>query len=124
MNPRGETLVEIVVALLLLTVGALALAAGIGEASRARTAAAASALTLAAAEAWLEAWRAGPPRGEASGAEPLALGVWEGRLEWTTGVPVPCLEAARVEVAAIRGAVAGVALASRRFLATGEGCGP
>lgn len=124
MSARGETLVEVVVALLLLAVGALALAAGIGEAQRARAAAAASALTLAAAEAWLEGWRAGPPRGNAAGVESLALGTWEGRLEWTTGAGAPCREAARVEVAATRGEAAPVALSSRRYLAAGVGCGP
>jgi Tfp pilus assembly protein PilV len=124
VSARGETLVEVVVALLLLTVGALALAAGIGEAQRARAAAAASALTLAAAEAWLETWRAGPARGDAAGLEPLILGAWEGRLEWTTGAAAACLETARVEVAATLGEAARVSLSSRRYVAAGVGCGP
>ncbi len=54
MSARGESLVEVVVALLLLSVGALALAGGIGQAQKARRLAASSGLALAAAEAWLE----------------------------------------------------------------------
>ena len=124
MSARGETLVEVVVALLLLTVGALALAAGIGEAGRSRSVAVASTLALAGAEGWLESWRVGPERGVASGVDSLVLGSWHGRLEWTTGVPGPCLESARVTVASVRGRNAEAALSSRRYLAAGADCGP
>ncbi|CAN5893878.1 hypothetical protein BH20GEM1_BH20GEM1_08560 [soil metagenome] len=124
MSGRGETLVEVVVALLLLTVGALALAAGIGQAQQARRLAASSGLALATAEAWLEGWRAGPPRGVAAGAEAVGFGEWRGRLEWETGAPAECVESARVSVTAMAGEPTAVELSSRRFLAAGGVCGP
>ena len=124
MSLRGETLVEVIVALLLLTVGALALAAGIGQAQRARRLAASSGLALASAEAWLEAWRAGPPRGSASGGGTISWGEWRGNLEWETGSPSVCVESARVSVAAAHGEATEARLSSRRFLSEGAACGP
>jgi Tfp pilus assembly protein PilV len=121
VSARGETLVEVVVALLLLTVGALALAAGIGQAQHARRLAASSGLALASAEAWLEAWRAAPPRGVASGAGEIVWGQWRGVLEWQTAMPSECEESARVSVTA---ADVDVELSSRRFLTAGGPCGP
>lgn len=121
MNGRGETLVEVVVALLLLTVGALALAAGIGQAQYARRLAASSALALATAEAWLETWRAGPPRGAAAQAGEVSRGAWRGLLEWQTGLASQCVESAWVSVTA---ADVAVELSSRRFLTVGGGCEP
>jgi Tfp pilus assembly protein PilV len=116
---RGETLVEVVVSILLLTVGALALAAGIGQAQKARRVAASSGLALAAAEAWLEEWRPGPPRGTAAGGASIAWGVWEGDLAWETESRPGCVEAAWVRVSATRGEPAVIALSSRRFAAGG-----
>ena len=121
MSCRGETLVEVVVALLLLTVGALALAAGIGQAQHARRLAASSALALATAEAWLETWRAGPTRGAAAEASEVSRGPWRGLLEWQTGSPSQCVESAWVSVTA---ADVAVELSSRRFLTFGAGCDP
>jgi Tfp pilus assembly protein PilV len=118
------TLVEVVVALLLLTVGALALAAGIGQAQRARRLAASSGLALASAEAWLEAWRASPPRGVSAGAETVAFGEWRGSVEWETRSPEECVESAQVSVTAAAGDSMTVTLSSRRFLAAGGACGP
>jgi Tfp pilus assembly protein PilV len=124
VNGRGETLVEVVVALLLLTVGALALAAGIGQAQRARGLSASSGLALASAEAWLEGWRAGPARGSASGTETVSWGTWNGELKWETGSPSECVESARVRVAAAQGDATEARLSSRRFMAGGGACGP
>jgi Tfp pilus assembly protein PilV len=124
VSRRGETLVEVIVALLLLTVGALALAAGIGQAQRARHLAASSGLALASAEAWLEGWRVGPPRGAASGGEAIAWGEWRGTLEWETGMPSECLESARVSVADAHGETTATRLSSRRFVSGGGFCGP
>lgn len=121
MSLRGETLVEVVVALLLLTIGALALAAGIGQAQWARRVAASSGLALASAEAWLETWRAGPPRGGATGTDAVTWGEWDGVLEWQTGSPAECVESARVSVSA---ADVDVQLSSLRFLTAGVGCEP
>ena len=121
MSGRGETLVEVVVALLLLAVGALALAGAIGQAQKARAKATSSGLALAAAEGWLEAWRAGPPRGLASGADSLRWGSWRATLEWETSES-GCLESARVAVAPARGDSA-TRLSSRRIPA-GARCGP
>jgi Tfp pilus assembly protein PilV len=123
MSSHGETLVEVVVALLLLTVGALALAGGIGQAQQARHRAASSGLALASAEGWLEVWRSGPPRGVAMGAEAITWGEWHGVLEWQTGSPAQCVETAHVLVTAPAGR-AEVQLSSRRFLVAGEACGP
>ncbi|HYO47064.1 MAG TPA: hypothetical protein VEY33_10305 [Gemmatimonadota bacterium] len=124
MSARGETLVEVIVALLLLTVGALALAAGIGQAQRARRLAASSGLALASAEAWLEAWRAGPARGSAAGRTAFSWGEWRGDLKWETGTQSGCVEWARVSVAAAAGDATEARLSSRRFVAGGGGCGP
>ena len=121
MSGRGETLVEVVVALLLLAVGALALAGAIGQAQKARAKAASSGLALAAAEGWLEAWRAGPPRGPASGADSLRWGSWRAALQWETSES-GCLESARVAVAPAGGDSA-TRLSSRR-LPGGARCGP
>jgi Tfp pilus assembly protein PilV len=121
VSGRGETLVEVVVALLLLTVGALALAAGIGQAQYARRLAASSALALASAEAWLETWRAGPPRGAATEAGEILRGPWRALLEWQTGSPSQCVESAWVSVTA---ADVDVELSSRRFLTAGAACEP
>jgi Tfp pilus assembly protein PilV len=121
VSGRGETLVEVVVALLLLAVGALALAGSIGQAQKARAKAASSGLALAAAEGWLEAWRAGPQRGRASGADFLEWGSWRAVLEWETS-DSGCQESARVAVAPARGDSA-TRLSSRRILA-GAWCGP
>jgi Tfp pilus assembly protein PilV len=123
MSSQGETLVEVVVALLLLTVGALALAGGIGQAQHARHRAASSGLALASAEGWLEVWRAGPPRGVAMGAEAIAWGEWHGVLEWQTGSPSECVESAQVSVTAAAGH-ADVQLSSLRFLTAGGACEP
>lgn len=123
MSARGESLVEVVVALLLLTVGALALAAGIGHAQRARRQALASGLALAAAEAWLEGWRAGAPRGEAAGGGTISWGAWSAELEWDTHALSACLESARVSVFAA-GVEEEVRLSSRRSVAEEGLCGP
>jgi Tfp pilus assembly protein PilV len=119
----GETLVEVVVALLVLAVGALALASGIGQAQRARRLAASSGLALAAAEAWLEMWRAGPARGSASGAGSIFWGVWQLDLEWQTESPSDCVESAHVSVASASGEATEARLSSRRFLSEVDGCG-
>lgn len=121
MSGRGETLVEVVVALLLLAVGALALAGAIGQAQKARAKAASSGFALAVAEGWLETWRAGPPRGSASGSDSLRWGSWSAALEWRTS-PSGCLESAHVAVTPARGDSA-TRLSSRRIPA-GARCGP
>jgi type II secretory pathway component PulJ len=119
VTPRGETLVEVVLALVLLAVGGLALAGGIAGSQRARAAASSSALALSAAEGWLEAWRVAPLAGPASGSETIELGTWEGELEWETEATGWCLETARVSVRAVRGAAGRADLSSARY---GVGC--
>ena len=123
MSGRGESLIEVVVALLLLSVGALAVAAGIGHAQRARRLAQASGLALAAAEAWMEGWRAGPPRGEAAGGGTVTWGAWSLELEWETDAPSACVEAARVSVAP-GSEVARTRLSGRRSVAETGACAP
>ncbi|HJU87272.1 MAG TPA: hypothetical protein VJ788_07900 [Gemmatimonadota bacterium] len=124
MSARGESLVEVVVALLLLTVGALALAGGIGEAQKARRLAASSGLALAAAEAWLEIWRAGPERGDGSGAGVIAWGAWRGTLAWETGALPDCVESATVSVAPADADASAASLSSLRVVTGRVGCGP
>jgi Tfp pilus assembly protein PilV len=124
VSARGESLVEVVVALLLLAVGALALAGGIGQAQKARRLAASSGLALAAAEAWLESWRAGPSKGDDSGEGVIAWGAWRGTLEWETGALPDCVESARVAVAPADMEVAGASLSSLRMVTGPVGCGP
>lgn len=119
----GMTLLEVMIALLLLTVGAIALAAGIAASERARRGALADGLALAAAESWLEAWRASPwSDAGGAGGEDVAWGPWVGRLEWRVSLPGACLAEARVEVRV--GADGAAALASRRFREGWPGCGP
>lgn len=124
MSARGESLVEVVVALLLLAVGALALAGGIGQAQKARRLAASSGLALAAAEAWLESWRAGPARGEGLGQSAIAWGAWRGTLEWETGALADCVESAHVSVAPADMEAPGASLSSLRVVTGPVGCGP
>ncbi|HUP19394.1 MAG TPA: prepilin-type N-terminal cleavage/methylation domain-containing protein [Gemmatimonadota bacterium] len=117
----GVTLVEVVVALLLLAVGALALAGGIASSERARRSALAEGLALSAAEGWLEAWRATPWDSlAATGDEPLEWGPWEGRLEWSVTPLGPCLAEAAVAAVVLQRRVA---LATRRFREGESGCG-
>ncbi|MCK5439599.1 MAG: hypothetical protein KAI97_06630 [Gemmatimonadetes bacterium] len=122
-TPGGWTLVEVVVALLLLTVGGLALAGSATHAHAARERALRSALALTAAESWIETWRAGPwVAGPETGAAPAAWGVVIGSVEWTVGRVAPCLSEARVRVVAgIRKPVVAT-LVTRRFRESVAGC--
>lgn len=124
MSARGESLVEVVVALLLLAVGALALAGGIGQAQKARRLAASSGLALAAAEGWLEGWRAGPALGDASGESGVVWGAWRGTLGWETAAHPECVESARVSVAPADVEASGASLSSLRVVTGPVGCGP
>lgn len=124
MTARGESLIEVVVSLLLLTVGALALAGGIGQAQKARRLAASSGLALAAAEAWLERWRVGPVRGDGSGADQVTWGAWRATLSWETGALPDCLESARVSVAPAGASAPGASLSSLRVVTGPAGCEP
>lgn len=123
VTDRGETLVEVIVALLLLTVGAFALAAGIMRAEMDRRRAIDSALALVAGESWLERWRmgaAGASIGE--GSDPVEWGVRRGVVEWIVERPGPCLREARVR-AVVGPDGATVILVSRRFEPGEVGCG-
>lgn len=124
VSERGESLVEVVVALLLLAVGALALAAGIGQAQEARRMAASSGVALAVAETWLESWRAGPTRGDGSGRSGVASGAWRGTLEWETGALADCVESARVSVSPADIGTPRASLSSLRLVTGSVGCGP
>ena len=121
MSGRGESLVEVVVALLILAVGALAVAAGIGHAQRARGIAQSTGIALAAAEGWLEAWRAAPAAGSASGVEVVSWGSWNAALEWETASVGPCVESARVTVTTA--GASPVRLSSRRQIPGAGSCG-
>lgn len=111
----GETLVEVVVAILLLSVGAMALVAGLAYGERVRGRALDDSLALSAAVSWIEAWRVSPPE-PASGAgnETPAWGSRSGWLEWSTRPAGSCRQEAVVRARADSGTV--VTLASRRFL--------
>lgn len=122
VSARGESLVEVVVALLLLAVGALALAGGIAQAQKARRLAASSGLALAAAEAWLELWRAGPARGDGSGTGAIAWGTWRGTLAWETGARPDCVESASVSVAPAEAGASAASLSSLRAVTGTAGC--
>jgi Tfp pilus assembly protein PilV len=124
VSARGESLVEVVGALLLLAVGALALAGAIGQAQKARRLAASSGLALAAAEAWLESWRAGPVRGDGSGGAVIAWGAWRGALAWETGALPDCVESASVSVAPADLGAPTASLSSLRVVTGPVGCGP
>lgn len=112
---RGESLVEVVVAVLLVSVGALALVAGLAYGERMRGRAIEDSLALSAAVSWIEAWRVSPVE-PASGAgnEDRVWGSRSGWLEWTTRPVGSCRQEAVVRAKAGSGTV--VTLASRRFL--------
>jgi hypothetical protein len=119
----GWTLVEVAVALVLLTVGGLALAGSATHAYVAREHALRSALALSAAESWIETWRAGPwPTGGGVGADPLAWGSVTGTVEWSVVRLAPCLSEARVRVVAGLRTPAIANLATRRFRESVAGC--
>ena len=119
----GWTLIEVVVALLLLTVGGLALAGSATHAHVARERALRSALALAAAESWIETWRAGPwLAGGEVGVAPLAWGTVTGTVEWTVVRLAPCLSEARVRVEAGTRTPATATLVTRRFRESVAGC--
>ncbi|HET6361984.1 MAG TPA: hypothetical protein VFH11_08000 [Gemmatimonadota bacterium] len=124
MTARGESLVEVVVALLLLAVGALALAGGIGQAQKARRLAASSGLALAAAETWLEIWRVGPARGDGAGEAAIAWGTWRGTLAWETGAQADCVESASVSVGSADANAPVASLSSLRAVTGTVGCEP
>jgi Tfp pilus assembly protein PilV len=117
---RGVTLLEVVISLVLLTVGAFALAAGIATGERARRAAVERGFALAVAEAWLETWRAGgwPEDGQGSGG--MSWSLWRTDVRWRTSQPGACLAEARVEAGSGRGAVV---LVTRRYRQGAPGCG-
>lgn len=119
MRARGLTLVEVVIALLVLSIGALAVAGGITHAERARSQAFEIGLALAAAESWLETWRAGPWKSTGES------GV-ENQIHWRTSVIGHCLIEARVR--AVRsgsrpGPDGHVVLVTRRFKEEDPLCG-
>jgi prepilin-type N-terminal cleavage/methylation domain-containing protein len=120
---RGVTLVEVVVALLLLSVGAMALAASVAGGERARRAALTRGLALAAAEGWLESWRGAPWPAEGAGTTTVAWRAWRGELRWRTTRAGPCLAEARV-AAGPPGRPPTIVLASRRFREGAAGCAP
>ena len=118
---NGTTLVEVVVALLLLAVGAMALAAGIGAGEKARREAVSRGLAHAAAEGWLETWRAEPWPAPSSGVREVRWGGWRGWLGWRVTSLAPCLIEGRVEAGPM-GRAASVVLVSRRFREEASGC--
>lgn len=119
---RGATLLEVVVAVLLLGVGALALAGSIVQALRAREISVATALAAVAAEAWIERWRSQAwLDGGREGSTEVAWGTRRGRLEWTLEDVGTCLQEARVTAVAGRDEVA-VTIATRRFREGAQGC--
>lgn len=123
MTRRGATLLEVVVAVLLLGVGALALAGSIVHALRAREISVATALAAVAAEAWVERWRAETgPVGAGGGTTELAWGARRGRLDWSLADIGACLQEARVEARAGRPREVTVVIATRRFREGAEGC--
>ena len=122
MTARGATLLEVMVAVLLLGIGALALAGSIVHALRAREVSVATALAAIAAEAWIERWRSQAWReGARSGASEVAWGARRGRLEWSVEELGRCLQEAQVTATAGRDQVA-VLVATRRFREGAEGC--
>lgn len=119
---RGATLLEVMVAVLVLGVGALALAGSIVHALRAREVSVATALAAVAAEGWIERWRSHAWRdGEGGGTTEVAWGTRRGRLEWTVEDVGRCLQEARVTAVAGRDEVV-VTVATRRFREGAEGC--
>lgn len=123
---RGASLVEAVVALLLLSAGALALAGAITHGLRERHRGFEEAAALAAAESWLEGWRARPWAAfGGAGTGPVSWGTGQGRIDWATWLLTPCLAEARVRVTPGRSGAARArpaALVSRRFREGVAGC--
>ena len=119
----GWTLVEVVIALMLLTVGGIALAGSATHAYAARERALRSALALSAAESWIETWRAAPwADGGGVGTAPLVWGSITGTVEWSVVGLAPCLSEARVRVVAGLRTPATAKLVTRRFRESVPGC--
>lgn len=115
VGTRGETLIEVVVAILLLAIGAMALVAGLAYGEKMRGAALEDGLALSAAVTWIESWRASPADPVASaGSEARTWGTRSGWLEWSTRSAGSCREEAVVHARAGSGTI--VTLASRRFV--------
>ncbi len=123
----GVTLIEVLVALTLLAVGGLTLAAGLTVSVGTWTRSVASAQALAAAENWIEDWRAAPwdsaapPRIGADTVDGGARGVAR---DWSVRSVTPCESEARIEAVPLAAGGRSVRLASRRFHAEWAGCGP
>jgi prepilin-type N-terminal cleavage/methylation domain-containing protein len=123
VNRRGTTLLEVLVAVLLLGVGAMALAGSIVHALRARELSVATALAAVAAEAWIEQWRGQVWQpGETVGTTEVAWGARRGTLEWSLEDIGACLQEARVRAVAGRNRPVTVMVATRRFREGAPGC--
>ena len=118
---EGITLFEVAVALLLLAIGAMALAAGICAGEKAHREAIARGLAQAAAEGWLESWRAASWPAPGTGQRAVRWGAWQGWMRWRVTWVGPCLAEGRVEAGGI-GGPASVVLVSRRFREGALGC--
>ena len=124
MSGRGASLIEVVVAVLMLGVGALALAGSIVHSLRARERAVGTALASVSAEAWVERWRGGPWRsGSATGTTELVWGARRGRLDWTLSDRGPCLQEASVRAVTGRRSEITVWVETRRHREGQTGCG-
>ncbi|MGH7557948.1 MAG: hypothetical protein ACREMD_09300 [Gemmatimonadota bacterium] len=122
MTRSGASLLEVVVAVLLLGVGALALVGSIAYALRARELSVSTALAAVAAEAWIERWRGQTWQGEGGGSTAVAWGARRGSLEWALEDVGACLQEARVTAVAGRGEGVRVVVATRRFREGAVGC--
>lgn len=119
---RGATLLEVVVAIQLLAIGALALAGSVTHALRARELSISTALAAVAAEAWIERWRGQTWIGDGWGSTGIAWGARRGRLEWTLVEVAACVQEARITAVAGRREAVRVAVVTRRFREGAGGC--
>ena len=112
---RGWTLIEVLVALLLLSAGALTLAGGIAQAHRARALAVRESLALIASESWIETWRARPWTGEVEETIAVRWGPISGTVSGISAVVAPCVAEVRVEARVGSIDPASARLVTRRF---------
>ena len=117
----GWTLVENLVAIIVLSIAATSLAASIGHALRMRQQAISLALATASAEGWLESWRSGPWLATSAGSSSETEGAREIVIEWSIDAGV-CLAEATVRARVRSVAPASAVLTTRRFRERAETC--
>lgn len=112
---RGWTLIEVVVAMLTLSIAATAVAASLSYAYRVRNTALKGAFATVVAESWLEKWRAGPWTGAQTGRHSFDVKGYPATVEWSVSTQGVCVEEAVVTARVGAPAAVRTTVSTRRF---------